>query len=258
MRSSIKRAPVVFLMLALLAPTSAATTSPGTPAAAHAGPAEVTAERGPSLKWCKRHKKKCRRALRRHAKPPRKIVRARIQNYRFNPKGRKTKLLGGYTVYENPEDGEQAVTGGGAGTDPAFWKRNGAGPGRAKGCRQVIGYSEDWGRWGPLIFKFRKYRYASRKFWCWRNGRVLPRSVSKSEFVDETDDFIRPVRHFFSESRMYRWRDRKGGGHFHEARAEFEACVGLIVTFCPTAHFYPYIRIYAHGDGSYHMSGHDF
>jgi hypothetical protein len=254
MTSRIKRVAAVCLILALLVPVSVGTVS----AATRTG-AETTVQKSPRKKWCKKHKKKCRQALRKHAKAPGRIVRARVKNYKFNANGQKSQPMGGYTVYEDPQTGEQTAVGSGAGDDPAFWKKNGAAPGGRKGCRQVVGFSEDWGRWGPLLlFKFRKYRYASRKFWCWKKGRVLPGTVEKAEFVVDTDRFIRPNEHGFVESHMYRWRGRRNGGHFHEARANLEACLEFIIAFCPTAQFHPYIRIYAHGDGSYHMSGHDF
>jgi hypothetical protein len=36
----------------------------------------------------------------------------------------------------------------------------------------------------------------------------------------------------------------------------FQACPFWVL--CPVANYYPYVRVYAHGNGSYHLSGHNW
>jgi hypothetical protein len=139
-------------------------------------------------------------------------------------------------------------------SDSAFWKRDGRIPDSKKrrGCGRVAGHSDAVGRaWGLSVDL---YDVVHTKFWCWRKGRVRG-TVQTATTVMETADWVQ-LENVSKSGGPYRWRNRRSGGHFSQRQWHLQACPFWVL--CPVANYYPYVRIYAHGNGSFHLSGHNW
>jgi hypothetical protein len=203
-------------------------------------PAVVTeaVDDGPSKKWCRHHKKKCRKLMRR----TRQGDGPRVVAFKTTRDGKVLAM--------QADDGPVVYAG-----DPALWKRDGRIPDSRKrrGCGRVVGNSDAVGSaWGLSVDL---YDVVHTKFWCWRRGRVRQKTVQTSTTVLETDDWVK-LEGVTKTGGPYRWRDRRNGGHFSQRQWHFQACPFWVL--CPVANYYPYVRVYAHGNGSYHLSGHNW
>jgi hypothetical protein len=112
----------------------------------------------------------------------------------------------------------------------------------AAGCRTV-----DVARVGRDIFGFVVYKFHQIKRWCWSYPRIT--SVSVSTYVSDVDPNMEYRGIFGSVSNYYTWCCGSGrSGHYSLRQGKFENC---ILWFPCTRTEYPWVKIRAHGNGSY-------
>ena len=112
----------------------------------------------------------------------------------------------------------------------------------ASGCRTV-----DIPKTVRDLFGFVVYKFHQVKRWCWTNPRIT--SVTVSTYVSDVDPNMEYGGIVNSASYYYAWCCGSGtSGHYSLRQGKFENC---ILWFPCTRVEYPWIKIWAHGDGSY-------
>lgn len=112
----------------------------------------------------------------------------------------------------------------------------------AGGCRTV-----DVARVGRDIFGFVVYKFHQVKHWCWDFPRVT--SVSVWTYVSDVDPNMDYLGIVGSKSTFYTWCcGSPRSGHYSFRQGKFKNCV---LWFPCTRTEYPYVKIWARGDGSY-------
>jgi hypothetical protein len=112
----------------------------------------------------------------------------------------------------------------------------------AQGCRTV-----DIARVGRDIFGFVVYKFHQVKRWCWDFPRVT--SVSVHTHVSDVDPNMDYDGIVALNSSFYTWCCRTGrSGHYSMRQGKFRNC---ILWFPCTRVEYPWVKIWAHADGSY-------
>jgi hypothetical protein len=112
----------------------------------------------------------------------------------------------------------------------------------ATGCRSV-----DIPRVGRDFFGFVVYKFHQVKRWCWNRPRVT--SVTVYTYVSDVDPNMDYAGIVASNSYFYNWCCRSGtSGHYSMRQGKFKNCV---LWFPCTRTEYPWVKIWAHGDGSY-------
>lgn len=97
------------------------------------------------------------------------------------------------------------------------------------------------------LFGFVLFKYWHWKRWCWRYPRVL--SVQSGTYVTNVDGAIYYRGETSAIDYPYVWCcGRSDSGHFSQRQGHLENCVFRYGCF---SNFYPWVRIRAHGDGSY-------
>lgn len=112
----------------------------------------------------------------------------------------------------------------------------------ASGCRTV-----DIPKVGRDIFGFVVYRFHQVKRWCWNYPRVT--SVNVYTYVSDVDPNMNYGGIVASISRFYTWCCGRGtSGHYSMRQGKFQNC---ILWFPCTRTEYPWVKIWAHANGSY-------
>lgn len=112
----------------------------------------------------------------------------------------------------------------------------------ASGCRTV-----DIARVGRDLFGFVVYKFHHVKRWCWRYPRIT--SVSSSTYVSDVDPNMEYRGVVAATGNFYAWCCRNGkSGHYSLRQGKFENC---ILWFPCTRVEYPWVKIWAHANGSY-------
>jgi hypothetical protein len=115
----------------------------------------------------------------------------------------------------------------------------------ASGCRTV-----DVARVGRDIFGFVVYRFHQVKRWCWNSPRITYRYVST--YVSDVDPNMDYKGVVASTGNYYTWCcGTTRSGHVSHRQGRFDNC---ILWFPCTRREYPWVRIWAHGNGSYSYS----
>jgi hypothetical protein len=110
------------------------------------------------------------------------------------------------------------------------------------GCRTV-----DIPKVGRDIFGFVVYKFHQVKRWCWDYPRVT--SVSTYTYVSDVDPNMNYGGIVASISRFYTWCCGRGtSGHYSMRQGKFQNC---ILWFPCTRTEYPWVKIWAHANGSY-------
>jgi hypothetical protein len=199
-----------------------------------AAPAEAHGPRG-SKQWCRHHQSKCRRWAR-SVQQKGRHVRVTVSDDQGEIVARRT--------YE---------AGGGA---AELWKINGFPPdGTSKrGCARVSVASRAQAALPPRVTW---YRLRVTKRWCWNRGKVIPkRRLEVHQGWPHVHWIYNVQRTNRTVNRHYAWkRGHRRSGHKTYVEGHAEACFPFAGCF---TNRYPYVRLYAHSDGSWHASGHDW
>jgi hypothetical protein len=112
----------------------------------------------------------------------------------------------------------------------------------ASGCRTV-----DIARVGRDIFGFVVYKFHQVKRWCWDYPRIT--SVGVHTYVSDVDPNMDYDGIVASTSYFYTWCcARRTSGHYSMRQGKFKNC---ILWFPCTRVEYPWVKIWARGNGSY-------
>jgi hypothetical protein len=112
----------------------------------------------------------------------------------------------------------------------------------ASGCRTV-----DIARTGKDVFGFVVYRFHQVKRWCWSYPRVT--STSAYTYVSDVDPNMEYTGVVAVQGNFYPWCcGRSTSGHYSLRQATFKNC---ILWFPCSRTEYPWVKIWAHADGSY-------
>jgi hypothetical protein len=112
----------------------------------------------------------------------------------------------------------------------------------AAGCRTV-----DIPKVGYDIFGFVVYKFHQVKRWCWAFPRIT--SMSVYSYVSHVDPNMEYRGIIASSSFYYTWCCGSGkSGHYSLRQGKFDNCV---LWFPCTRTEYPWVKIWARGDGSY-------
>jgi hypothetical protein len=110
------------------------------------------------------------------------------------------------------------------------------------GCRKV-----DIAKTVKDIFGFVVYRFHHVKRWCWDFPRIT--SVTVSTYVSDVDPNMEYDGIVSAAGWYYEWCCRKGkSGHYSFRQGKFKNC---ILWFPCTRVEYPWVKIWAHADGTY-------
>lgn len=172
-------------------------------------------------KWCKNHKKKCKRVYR--PAGSNHIVTSRT-------------VVTGYTL-EGEEVGREVTTA----KHPGFWSSNGRVPGTKKkrGCGRITKQSVSEGYSWPVHLTH--YRMSLSKYWCWKKGKIVRGSVSAHGSFPYIDNFI-DKKNQKQKGDYYRWRaEVPRSGHYTFFDAYLKACINFIWEAC-TSTYYPLNR----------------
>jgi hypothetical protein len=119
---------------------------------------------------------------------------------------------------------------------------SGSEAGALMGCRTV-----DIAKTGRDIFRFVVYRFHQVKRWCWERPRITYRYVST--YVSDVDPNMEYEGVVGANGYYYLWCcGRAKSGHYSYRQGKFSNC---ILWFPCTRTEYPWVKIWAHGDGSY-------
>jgi hypothetical protein len=195
-----------------------------------------------SKKWCKNHKKKCR-----------KLYRANASNGGHVTVGKGWSKGTVKKPVEGVDPGLPEPSFGRASIDPDFWKADGGKPSK-KGCQWITGSSQA-NSTGPPHFQL--YQVSVRKHWCWKWKQRKVYNVSSDTFINDTALGV-SKRDDAGGQAFYQWCcDKPRSGHWTARYWDLGAwCAVWVIGEC-FHHYYPYVRIYVHADGTFHMSGHD-
>jgi hypothetical protein len=112
----------------------------------------------------------------------------------------------------------------------------------ASGCRTV-----DVARVGKDIFGFVVYKFHQVKKWCWSYPRITSKDVWT--YVSDVDPNMEYRGVVSAIGYYYTWCCSNGySGHYSLRVGKFENC---ILWFPCTRTEYPWVKIWARGDGSY-------
>jgi hypothetical protein len=115
----------------------------------------------------------------------------------------------------------------------------------SRGCRTV-----DVARVGRDIFGFVVYKFHQVKRWCWESPRITWRQVYT--YVSDVDPNMKYRGIVSSVGYFYRWCcSSSSSGHYSRRQGRFDNCVWWLPC---TRTEYPWVKIYAHADGSYWRS----
>jgi hypothetical protein len=118
----------------------------------------------------------------------------------------------------------------------------GAAAASASGCRTV-----DIPKVGRDIFGFVVYKFHQVKRWCWTFPRVT--SVTVYTYVSDVDPNMDYEGIVAASSQFYTWCcGTRTSGHYSLRQGKFKNC---ILWFPCTRTEYPWVKIWAHSDGSY-------
>jgi hypothetical protein len=110
------------------------------------------------------------------------------------------------------------------------------------GCRTV-----DVARVGRDIFGFVVYKFHQVKRWCWTFPRITSRSVYT--YVSDVDPNMEYRGVVAAYGNYYTWCCSTGSsGHLSYRQGKFDNCIWW---FPCTRREYPWVKIYAHADGTY-------
>jgi len=97
------------------------------------------------------------------------------------------------------------------------------------------------------LLGFVLFKYWHWKRWCWRYPQIL--SVQSGTYVTDMDGAVYYRGEMSAIDYRYVWCcGRADSGHFSQRQGHFENCAFRYGCF---SNFYPWVRIRAHGDGSY-------
>jgi hypothetical protein len=127
--------------------------------------------------------------------------------------------------------------------DPGVEVRvSGSKAGALAGCRRV-----DVAKTGRDIFGFVVYRFHQVKRWCWVYPRITHRYVST--YVSDVDPNMEYGGLVGVNGYFYRWCcGSASSGHYSYRQGRFDNC---ILWFPCSRREYPWVKIWAHGNGSY-------
>lgn len=112
----------------------------------------------------------------------------------------------------------------------------------ASGCRTV-----DIARTGKDIFGFVVYRFHQVKSWCWSYPRITSKSIYT--YVSDVDPNMDYAGIVAAQGNYFTWCcGNASSGHYSLRQGKFKNC---ILWFPCSRTEYPWVRIWAHGDGSY-------
>jgi len=113
----------------------------------------------------------------------------------------------------------------------------------ASGCLQL----DVWKNSYSFLFHALVYRWHQVKYWCWSGKRVTTVSVSAYPTNVDPNWYYRGLSE--SAAWYYRWCcSLSTSGHYSLRQAQMENCV---LKFGCIGSEYPWVKIWAHGDGSY-------
>jgi hypothetical protein len=206
----------------------------------------------PTKKYCKNHKKKCKRNL-----------------GGVDGRGGVT-INGGWSKGIDPDwepSTEQPTnepgawlhrTTGGGGEDctgtpnnSGYWCLNG-GPKAKKGCRDVTGHTLRLGR----VFDNPLYELNLRAHWCFRRGKIKNNNqlwsnsyLSNMNWTADAQGYVQDA----TVNEFYRYKNKPHGGFFWQRQVHIKMCLAWGIGCIYNR--YPWARVYGHGDGTWHASG---
>jgi hypothetical protein len=205
----------------------------------------------PTKKYCKTHKKNCRRNIK---------GRGSRGGVVFN-RGNWSKGIDQdwhASTNQPNEPGAWLHRVNGAGTEctgtpdnNGYWCLNG-GPKARKGCRNITGYSRRLGR----VFDNDLYQLNLHAHWCFGKRRVKDNRqlwansyVSRMHWSADDQGYVDGAQ----ATEFYRYSKRPHGGHFWQRQKHIKMCIAWGVGCIYNR--YPWVRIYGHGNGTWHASG---
>lgn len=112
----------------------------------------------------------------------------------------------------------------------------------ASGCRTV-----DVARVGRDLFGFVVYKFHQVKSWCWSYPRITSKSIYT--YVSDVDPNMRYGGIVAATGYFYPWCCGNAySGHYSFRQGKFQNC---ILWFPCTRTEYPWVKIWAHGNGTY-------
>jgi hypothetical protein len=141
--------------------------------------------------------------------------------------------------------------GGGGGCDPTLCRPPSTGPaapassseddGSYSGCKWVRAWRNKY-----TLLGFLAYRWNQRKYWCWSNRRIT--TVRVEAYMSDVDPNFY-LREIYRSGWYYSYFSGIGNsGHYSRRGARVENC---IFRYGCIGNTYPWVKIYAHGDGSW-------
>jgi len=116
----------------------------------------------------------------------------------------------------------------------------------ASGCRSVDIYRSKYTLLGALA-----YRWHQTKYWCWSGGRVYGPAYSGDPaigyYISDSDGWNVFQGISGTATYYYSWGGNSRGGHYSLRQAAMQNCIWAICLGTQ----YPYVKIWAHADGSY-------
>ena len=109
---------------------------------------------------------------------------------------------------------------------------------QASGCREIDIYKES----KSFLFGAVVYRWHHTKRWCWSNGRIT--TVVTSAYVTNVD----PNWYYRGLAASASYFYSQNTAHYSFRQARMENC---ILKFGCIGSEYPWVKIWAYGDGSY-------
>jgi hypothetical protein len=186
----------------------------------------------PSKKYCKKHRRRCRRNIRRRHGAARSTYTLR------NAKGQVLMSQGLMAACVNSGRNEFFVCNGGV-------KRK-----RGEATLHTVAIAKG------NLFNDTFYKLHHRTTWRWRKKRI--REVSTGAWTTNVSWYWKDEGRSGGTlgKRWYRWfAGVPRSGHRKQVAWTFESCM-FWVAWC--TQFHPYIRHYVHGDGTFHLSGHNW